>query len=89
MLTATGQVSARGRRDGGNVRMVARGIRLQDQAEISRLKALNGELFAALERATALVNAWTTLDQVSYETLMEMTDVVVPLCKAALVKVPR
>jgi hypothetical protein len=82
-------MSARGRRDGGNVRMVARGIRLQDQAEIVRFKALKGQLFAGLERATALVNAWSTLDQVSYQTLMEMTDVVVPLCKAALVKVPR
>jgi hypothetical protein len=69
--------------------MVANRIRLQDQAEIARLKALNREMFAALERATALVNAWSTLDQVSYETLMEMTDVVIPLCKAVLVKVSR
>jgi hypothetical protein len=89
LLTVTGQANARDRRGRGNVHMVANRIRLQDQAEIARLKALNREMFAALERATALVNAWSTLDQVSYETLMEMTDVVIPLCKAVLVKVSR
>lgn len=52
--------------------------------ELIAASALNRQLTAALERATAIMKAWAGNDIVSDDTLMEMTDEVIPLCDAAL-----
>jgi hypothetical protein len=54
------------------------------RAELRKSEARNRELIKALERATAILKAWEGNDIVSDDTLMEMSDEVIPLCEAAL-----
>jgi septal ring factor EnvC (AmiA/AmiB activator) len=59
-----------------------------EKAQGSHLQTTVGQLNAALQRATRILEAWADNDVVSDDTLMEMTDEVIPLCNAALATCP-
>lgn len=59
--------------------------RIADQLIVAR--AHNRALVAALQRATAILKAWADNDVVSDDTLMEMTDEVIPLCDDVLSRI--
>lgn len=62
-----------------DLRMLSRQL-LRRHEELARKQYL----LKALERATAILKAWADNDVVSDDTLMEMTDSVIPLCDTVL-----
>lgn len=57
------------------------------EAQVAQLQTTISQLQSALERATKILKAWADNDVVSDDTLMEMTDEVIPMCDAALANI--